>query len=196
MLLNILRQFNWIDIVVLILLFRMTYIAIKNGLPIELFKLLGIISAIYLSMHYYILCSAYLKERAVIKNIPLEFLTFLSFIVLAILGYLIFIILRKVFYRFINVEPVQRLNKWGGFIVGIARGILVISLLMFISVISNINYLNNSVKNAYLGRRIFKVAPAIYSALWNNLACKFRTTETFNKTILEVQSFDSTSPLD
>ena len=53
MIVEIIKQFNWVDIFVIILSVRVLYIAVKNGLPVELFKLLGTIAAIYLSLHYY-----------------------------------------------------------------------------------------------------------------------------------------------
>lgn len=188
---DIIKQFNWIDIVVVILLMRMGYIALKNGLPSELFKFLGTVSSIYLSLHYYSSWSAILKERT-LKNMPLEFLNFFSFLVLVFLGYLIFVILRKLVLKLITVEPVEKLNQWGGFVLGIIRAGLMISLLIFILVISNINYLKNSVEDSYLGKRIFNIAPTTYAVLWNNLASKFMTDEAFNKNIPDiVSSFES-----
>ncbi len=188
MFLSIVKQFNWVDILVVILLFRIGYIAIKNGLPAELFKLLGIISAIYLSLHYYTALSDWIRAHiAAEKKMPLEFLDFLVFLVLAILGYLIFVLLRSIFYRFIKMEAVPRLNKWGGLALGVARGFLLVGLVIFMLVISSISYLKNSVKNSYSGRQLFNVATSTYSWLWNAIASKFMPGEKFNRTILEVQ---------
>lgn len=186
MLLEIFKQFNWVDILVVIILFRISYIAVKNGLPGELFKFLGVLSAIYLSLHYYTVLSDFFRNSLGVKSLPLEFLDFLSFIVLAILGYLVFVSLRSVCCRFIKMEATPKLNKGGGFILGIGRGFLVVGLIIFMLVISTIGYLKNSVNDSYLGKRLFKVAPATYSALWNNLMSKFMAKEKFNKTILEV----------
>ncbi len=52
MLLNIIKQLNWVDIFVLIVLLRTAYISRKAGLPREFFKLLGTVLAIYLSLHF------------------------------------------------------------------------------------------------------------------------------------------------
>lgn len=187
--LEIIRQFNWIDIFIVILLFRVGYAAVKSGLPAELFKLLGTLLATYLSLHYYtVLADWFLASRAELqKKAPLEFLDFISFLVLAIGGYLIFVLLRSIFYRFIKMEAVPNLNKWGGLILGIARGILLAGLIMFMLVISSASYLKKSVANSYFGRQVFAVAPSTYSALWSGLASKFMTTEKFNKTVTEIQ---------
>lgn len=188
MILDILKQLNWFDLVLLILLFRIGYIALRSGLPIELFKLLGTVLAIYLSLHYYTAGADFIRSRfAADKKMPLEFLDFLVFLGLAIAGYSILVLLRSVFYRFIKLEAVDRLNKWGGFLLGIVRGMLVSGLIIFMLVISSISYLRMSVKSSYLGPRFFQVAPNTYSWLWNNLTSKFMAQEKFNKTISEVQ---------
>jgi len=186
-LLDTFKQFNWLDIFVIILLLRIGYIAIKTGLPLELFKLLGTIVSVYLSLHYYSVWADFLKARPALKNIPLELLSFVSFIALVILGHAIFILLRSLFLRFLKLEAVANLNKWGGLLLGIARGILLASLIMFILVISNLGYPKNSVKNSYSGKYLLRVAPATYSTIWNNLASKFMTGEKFNEAIIEVQ---------
>jgi len=186
-LLNILKQFNWVDVFFVILLIRICYVAIKNGFPIELFKLLGTLSAIYLSLHYYIIFPDYIVGRIGAKNIPLEYLTFFSFVALAILGYFIFMLLRKVFSRFIQLEAVPNLNKWGSLILSVIRGFLLISLLIFIFVIAPWGYFGNSVNNSYSGKRLFKIAPATYTWMWNSIMSKFRTQEKFNDAILKVE---------
>lgn len=189
MVLDVITQLNWIDILIVILLFRIGYIAIKNGLPCEFFKILGIIAAIYLSLHYYTGLSDWVTDRMPVaeEKAPLEFLDFLMFLVLAIIGYLIFVILRTIFYRFVKIEAVRNLNKWGGFVLGIARGFLLVALVTFALEISSIGYLKNSVNSSYSGKRVLKLAPLTYSWLWNNLMSKFMTSEKFNQTIVEVQ---------
>jgi uncharacterized membrane protein required for colicin V production len=190
MLLDILKQFNWVDIVVIILLLRIGYIAFKNGLLIELFKLLGTTLAIYLALHYYTTFSDWINQRLPIlrEKVPFEFLDFLSFLALAILGYLIFVLLRSMFYRVINkIEAVPQLNHWGGLVLGLARGILFNSLIIFMLVISSIDYFKNNATDSYLDHRLFKIAPATYSWLWNSFMSKFMPNERFNKTILEIQ---------
>lgn len=192
MLLDVLKRLNWIDFFVVILILRTGYIAMKNGFSIELFKLLGTVLATYLSLHYYLIFSDYIGKPIGVNNIPLEYLTSLIFIVLAILGYLVFVVLRNVFYRFIEMEAVPNLNQWGGLILGLARGVLLVSLIIFILVTSPLGYLKDSVAVSYSGKRLFKITPSVYTSLWNNIASKFITQEKFNKAILEIpKDFDS-----
>lgn len=190
MLLNIIKQFNWVDIFVIILLLRICYIAVKKGFTFESFKFLGTILAVYLALHYYTVLSDWFRGRlpATEERMPLEFLDFLFFVLLALLGYGIFFLLREALSRFIKMEAVPRLNKWGGLVLGAGRGILLASLVVYVLIISSIDYFKESAQQSYLGSRLFQVAPSTYTAIWNNLMSKFMTKEKFNKTILEVQA--------
>lgn len=174
-LLNTIRQFNWVDIFAVILLIRTGYIAIRNGLPVEFFKLLGTVAAIYTAMHYYLRLAGLIGGR----------FPFLFFIVLALFSYLVSVILRNLFYRFIKMEATPRLDRWGGFILGIIRGVFLISLLMFFFLILPGDYFKNSVKGSYSGRYLARIAPATYSKLWNGLFSKFMSQEKINQTINE-----------
>lgn len=184
-LLSTLKQFNWIDILTVIIFIRICYVSLKSGFTVELFKFFGVVLAIYLSLHYYSGLGNLIA--APIKKVPVELFYLLAFTGLVISGNLIFLLLRSIFYRFIHMEAVPRLNKWGGFILGIARCILVMGLLVFILVIPNMGYLKKSVANSYSGKYFLRVAPNIYSGLWNNLISKFNSKEKFNKEVLDIQ---------
>jgi membrane protein required for colicin V production len=186
-LLETLKQFNWVDILFVILLLRTCYIAVKNGFPSEFFRLLGIILATYLSLHYYINFSDYINSFTGKKNAPPEYLTLITFLVLVVAGYLLFALLGRLVSRFIQLEAVPVLNKWGSFILAIVRSFLLVSLIIFIFVIAPGTYFKNSVANSYSGKRLFKIAPATYTWLWDSVMSKFMAQEKFNGSVLKVQ---------
>ncbi|MCX5703618.1 MAG: CvpA family protein [Candidatus Omnitrophica bacterium] len=187
---EIIKRLNWVDLFVIILLFRILYVSLNSGFAAELFKLLGTITAVYISLHYFTFFSDWLVGSAKItiskESMPLEFMDFISFVILALVGYIFFVGLRAFFCRFIKMEAVPTLNKWGGLVLGIARGFLLASLIIFMLVISTLGYLRNSTLDSYLGSRIYKIAPATYNWIWNSLTSKFMGKEELNKTILEV----------
>jgi len=180
-------QFKWLDIFIVILLFRICYVAIKNGLPVELFKLLGTLSAVYVSQHYYTYISFIIQNKLSLQKLPHRLLDFLVFLLLAFLGYMFFVILRSIFYRFIKMEAAEGLSKWGGLLLGLCRGGLLAGIICFTFTISNIDYLNKSVKNSSLGPRFFTVAPDTYEWLWNNLFSKFMPKEKINLEIYKIR---------
>lgn len=188
MLLDILKQFKWVDIFVIILLIRVCYVSFKTGFTIELFKLLGTVAAIFFPLHYYTFFSDRVIQRASTQKMPLEFIDFISFLILAIVSYAVLILLRGVFHRFVKMEAVPILNKWGGLILGVARGFLLTGLLMYMLVISSVSYFKNTVANSYSGKSLFSIAPATYNWVWYSIVSKFTTEGKINNTVMEVQN--------
>lgn len=187
MLYNIVRQINWVDIFVIIALFRICYVAVNTGLPIEIFKILGTIAATYLSLHFYTSFTYFIQSFAGFKSIPVGFYDLLSFVTLAIFGYMIFVFLRKFLANLMNLETVTILNKWMGLALGVARSLLLTSLLICMFVISGSDYFKTSIKDSYSGKTIFKIAPAAYSLMWSGVASKLLPGEKFNKNVSEAK---------
>jgi uncharacterized membrane protein required for colicin V production len=186
-LIGIVQQFNWVDIFFIILLLRICYIAFKTGIVPEFFKTLGALFAIYVALHYYTGLSDLLNSRFDLdKKLPLDFLDFLCFGLLAILSYLVGILFRQAFCRLIKLEAVPRLNKWGGLVIGIVRAVLVCGLFAFILSISTVKYLHDKVAASYFGPSVIKVAPQAYSNIWYGFMSKFVPSEKFNQTVSEV----------
>ncbi|MFA5410606.1 MAG: CvpA family protein [Candidatus Omnitrophota bacterium] len=184
---GVIRQINWVDVFAIILFGRVCYIAVEKGFLSEIFKFFGTILTIYLSLHYYTALGDLLSGRLGIKFIPLEFLDFLCFIFLSLVGYLFFIVVRQLFSRLFQIKAVPYLSRWGGLALGIARGILMVGLGVFMLAISSVTYLRESAVNSYLGKRAIHIAPAVYGGIWNGLTSKFMPGEKFNQTVLEAQ---------
>lgn len=180
---EILKQFNWLDFFVLILLFRIGYVSVKNGLPLELFKLTGVTLSAYFSLHYYIVLSEWAGSFGILGKMPGDILSFILFVILAIAPYLAFVFLRRLFLRLINIEAETRLDRWGGLILGLIRGILVASLVIYICAISPLIYFYNSAKSSFTSRYLVRIAPVTYTLLWEGIVSKFRPDENFNKRV-------------
>lgn len=186
---NFLTQLNWVDVVVVLLFVRICFTAIKGTLFAEFFKLIAVISATYFSLHYFTSLADLIIENTSGKdmpNAPVELVDFIVFCLLAAAGYLLFVFLREALHRVIKMQPLPDLDRWGGLVLGGIRGVLLISLLMFMLCMSSIEYLQRSVGTSYLGRRLFTVAPSLYSGIWNGVISKFNSKEEFNSAVSEV----------
>ncbi|MFH1458513.1 MAG: CvpA family protein [Candidatus Omnitrophota bacterium] len=189
MLSDILKQLNWVDFLMIVVFLRIIFMALSTGFPLELFKLLGTLASLYLSLHYFTLFTDWMGGRspAAKAKVPLQFMDFISFIIIAIIGYLIFVALRLVFDRFIKMETHPLVNKGGALLLGTARGLFLTGLIAFLLVVSSLSYLKDSVRSSFTGRRVFNVAANTYSWTWNHIASRFSVGEKFNSTVLEVQ---------
>ena len=187
MLYTIARQINWIDLFVVIVLFRIIYVAVNTGFIVEVFKFLGTAASVYLSFHYYSTLSAVVYRFVGFKNLPVGFFDLPVFIVLALSGYSVCIIFRKFISRLWKIDAVESWNKWLGIGLGLVRGILLVSLWVFMFTISSSAYLEKCVKDSLTGKSFFRVAPAVYSALWNGVGSKLSAKEKFNRDVIAVK---------
>jgi uncharacterized membrane protein required for colicin V production len=185
--LNFIKHINWVDLFVITLLLRVCYIAAGTGIMIEFFKITGTILATYFSLHYYTRLANILHERFWLESIPLVFLDFICFLILAAVVYLLFVFLRNIFCRFVKMDTVENLNKWGGLIVGVARSFLLVSLFTFGFALSNFGYLEESLQNSYTGRRIFSLAPSVYRWSWENITSKFFVDDKINEAVIKIE---------
>lgn len=176
-------QFNFLDIIIIIISVRICYLAFKMGLAVEFFKLSGVILATYVSLHYYTGLSDIIQRHFIPKGILPAFMDFLVFIILAAGGYLCFIVLRNSFYRYMRLEASPKISQFGGLILGAARLFLTIGLLIYILMISSVRYLNESVKYSYLGSRSVLISANTYGWLWGSVASKFSPKEKFNPAV-------------
>jgi uncharacterized membrane protein required for colicin V production len=185
MLLEILAKFNFLDFIILLVFFRICYMAAKMGLSVEIFKFLGVLFSIYIALHYYTTFSNLMQKRFLPEQMPLEFMDFITFFLLIVLGYLCFIGLRSILSRFIQLNAIPKVNQLLGLILGIGRGFLIVGLISFSLVISSVTYLSGSVEHSYLGSKAFVILPQTYGWLWNNIFSKFSSQEKFNPTVTE-----------
>lgn len=84
------------------------------------------------------------------------------------------------------MEAVSTLNKWGSLLLGIARAMMLSSLIIFMLVISSAGYFKSSVKASYMSKHLFLIAPGTYSWLWKSVTSKFATSEKYNEAVVSI----------
>jgi len=185
MLNNLFSQLNFLDLIIIIILFRICYIAAKMGLSVEIFKLAGVIFSTYFALHYYVVLSDSIRKRFMPEVMPVEFMDFICFLLIIIAIYLCFVLLRSVLFRFVQLNAIPRINQFAGLILGLGRGFLVVGLVSFALAISSVSYLSGAVKHSYLGSRAFIILPQTYDWLWGNIFSKFTAQEKSNSAIMD-----------
>jgi len=191
LLFSILSQINWVDIAVISLFIRILYVAAKNGFIIELFKLIGVVVTIYISLHYYSALAGLLIKRTGVQQYPVVFVEYFIFLLLVLGTYGFFILLRTLFFNFVKMEAIPALSKWGGFVLGFFRAFLASSLVVCVLALSTIPYFSGSAAKSYWGESLYNTAVSTYSFFWNGVMSKFMVHEKFNEDILEVKTFSA-----
>jgi uncharacterized membrane protein required for colicin V production len=182
------RQFNWVDILVFIVFLRIIFISLKQGLEIELFKLLGVCCGLYLSFHYYFSLADYMDGRSQAKALPGPIIQLSAFVILFVLGYLLFWLLRILVFRFMTAQLSPFLSKWGGFALGILRGLLISSLILFALLIPRSVYFRDSIHYSLSGPYVLRSAGDTYSWVWEKIVSKLNPEDKFNNMIHNVYS--------
>ena len=160
---DIITHFNWLDIVILLLVIRGIYLGVTQGLTSELFNFIGIVISLALAAHYY----SQVADVLIINfALPIWLSQFVCFFIIAQLTRLAFKYTIVLVLRILNVQFVPQLEKIGGGIIGFGRGIIVACV--FILTISFLpsKYIADSVYDkSFTGKFLVKAAERTYLSL-------------------------------
>ncbi len=176
-------RFNWIDILGFVIFIRILIVGLKSGAASEAFKVVGALVAAYVSLHYYRTVSIFLGNEYVLDAKTLEGTIFA---VLACLGYGVIGFIRLLFARFVNMEVVPTVSKWGGLILGIFRAFLLTSLLLYFFMATANPYLRKSVKTSFSGPGVVYLAPSVYGFFWDAFMSRLTPQDKFNNAVFDV----------
>lgn len=158
---SVIKKLNWIDVLIIILLVRTTYVGFKKGFLVEIFKFVGGVLAIFIANRYYVELAKFVSGHSFLT---MEASRVLSFIALAFLGYGIIKLLQRLTFLVMKIEVVKGVEKFGGIIVGFLRGIVVSSLILMTLIVMSSSYLTKSVKeNSSLGPHVLRFGYWFYN---------------------------------
>lgn len=132
---------NYIDIIILVLLVGFGILGLRKGIITEAATLLGLGLGLYGAFHFSDFTANLLVERVSIDPKYLNLISFaVTFIVVAVLVFL----LGKLVAKLVKAINLGFVDKIGGFLIGLAKGVLICSLLLMLL---NAFNLNNVIKD-------------------------------------------------
>ncbi len=155
-------SFNWVDIVALVVIVRITYIAIHKGFVIEFFKAAGTFSALFLSYHFYSSFADFFIRHISFLNKRICVIT--GFLAIYFLVYILFRYIREGITLLFKIEPHHIIERWIALILGALRGFLILGVIFFSAELLDVAYITRSVKTAVSYPAIKKVLPFAYKA--------------------------------
>lgn len=159
---NIITKINWVDILVIIILFRVTYVAFQSGLSHEIFPLFATAGTLVLSLHYYHPIAVFLNQNAM--RLPVQLLDLLSFLVLLLGLGIVFKFIGVFVDKVIKVTWHPVVEKFGGLVIGMLRACVVASIVLAILVLIPLPYLQKSIRDRSMtGMYFLGIGPGIYS---------------------------------
>jgi uncharacterized membrane protein required for colicin V production len=157
------QRVNWVDVLTVILLLRTCYIGARTGLSEEVFKMVGVLLALYISMSFYSPLGSKINGGF---SLPQNLVDGVSFLILILLCMLSLKLVALGVTKVVKLAFADKINQWGGFISGLLRGAILMSLLFALFGILQVDYLVKSVDERSLtGPYIKKIAPYVYQVV-------------------------------
>lgn len=185
---EILRNFNWIDILMVCIIVRVVYIGFKNGFIIELFKILTIVFAIFITLHYYSRLGYFLSDKFSFIRVSFDVLSF-CLLWLLVIGF--FKLIRDGVLLLLKIEAHPLFHKWGGLLLGVFRSVMTCSLLFLLLAVIQSNYIVQISKNSFVRPYLNDLAPDIYRGFYDTLITKFFPGEKLNQKVFKLKGFES-----
>ena len=160
---DIIRQLNWIDVLVIILVIRISYVAFQEGLSHEIFPLISGIASIIISLRYYHKLGGFFSNAmpALSKAIS----NFTGFCLLVIGTGLAFKFVRIVLNKVIKVQWHPLIERFGGLVFGACRGAITACLVLETMVMAPLPYLQWSIRDrSFSGVYFVRIGPTVYEA--------------------------------
>jgi uncharacterized membrane protein required for colicin V production len=184
MLTHLINSINWIDVALVLLVVRMILVGVKNGFISEFFKSLGVVAAVFVSLHYYSYLTAWAAHKT---NFIWDYWDLMMFVGLWFAVSLFSKFFRDGILLLFKVETNhQGFDQYAAGIVAVARGILVCSLTIFLILLTHNGPVTRVTLHSYGYKIAGRAAVMTYSFLYNNLVQKLFTGEHYNAAAAQV----------
>ena len=183
MLTDFLSKINWIDVLMVVIIFRILFIGLKNGLITEAFKLFGAIFSVFIVLHYYIAFAGLIFSKL---HFPKAVTLSLSFLILWALVTLIFKLIRDGLLLIFSIETQKHVDRWGGGVLSAVRALIICGLTFYLIILMGIDTPYRMAKTSISRRCFSPVAVGIYSMIYTGLVSKFFPNEKINNQALSV----------
>jgi len=171
-------SFNWVDIVIFIVIARYLYIAKKCELIPEFFKLMGILFATFLGIHYYIGLGKFLKEFALISE---TFSDFIAFLIISILVIVIFILVREGWVIILKMKMHSLFDRFLGLGLLLIRCYLICGMILFSLMLIREKRVLKSAETSLSSIFFRNTSVNVYKVFYGNIVEKFFPDESINK---------------
>lgn len=184
MITHLIKSINWVDVGLALLFLRVIFIGVRNGFVSEFFKSLGAVTAVYVSLHYYAFVAAWAAHKT---NFACAYWNLAVFIVLWFAVTFFFKIFRDGILILFKVEANhQGFDKYAAGILAVGRGLLVVSLAIFMILLIQNAALTKVTMNSYSYKIASRAAVDVYRFLYNNLVDKLLTGQHYNAQVSQV----------
>ena len=184
MITHLIKSINWVDAGLLVLFVRMIFVGVKNGFLSEFFKALGVVVAVFLSLHYYSYLSAWLTMKT---GFAWGYWDLVICMAIWLVVAFFFKFLREGILILFKVETNHEgFDKYAAGLVAVARGIMVASMVIFLILLAHNNLVTRMTMRSYSFKIAGRASVMTYGFLYNNLVSKLFVGEHYNSAVPKV----------
>ena len=184
MITHLIKSINWIDVALVILFARTIFVGVKNGFISEFFKSLGVVVAVFVSLHYYSFLAALAAQKT---HLIWGYWNLLVIAVIWMAVWFFFKLLRDgVLILFKAETNHDGFDKYAAGIVAVGRGLLACGMLIFGVMLAQFGPLTRMTIHSYSYKIAGTAAVTTYSFLYNNLVGKLLTGQHYNVAAAQV----------
>lgn len=176
-------NFNLVDILMLGVVVRSFYVGAKTGFMAELFRLIGIVCATFIILHYYLPFAEFLTKKLFIPEKAQESL---SFTILMIAAILFSFLIREGWLIIFKVEVKSALNKGAGALCSLLTSYLACGLFLLALILWNNSYINQHIQNSLSQPVLQKASVRVYEAAYTAVIRPFFPEEPVNTKVLRL----------
>ncbi|MCK5213989.1 MAG: CvpA family protein [Candidatus Omnitrophica bacterium] len=188
---DILKNTNWLDIITVAILLRCVYIGISKGLVAEELKLVGVLVAMFITQHYFVVFADFLHDFVAI---PVFMAEITAFVILWLIVLVLFKFIREGLFLFLKKKSVSGGKRIIGGLLGISRGVLICSLLFPIMFLSGSEYLDKTARSSFAGFYIIDLSSKAYKEIFSYIVKPFFPNEERNEKALRLKHLDGFKP--
>ena len=170
---------SWVELLNIIILARIIFIGIKKGFIVEFFKFSGILFSVFIAAHYYSGLAEFFQNS--LLNLNVTVYQAIAFVLLWSAGVGLFKLMRDGLLVLFVIEAKPVIDRWGGGIIAVARGILTASLFTFVLVLSNLTVVSNVPSSTLSRKFLAHVVPNTYQFIFDGFIVKFFSDEKLNQ---------------
>ncbi|MCK5013045.1 MAG: CvpA family protein [Candidatus Omnitrophica bacterium] len=155
----------------------------REGIITEIFKLLGVFCAIFVTLHYYAGFADFLKVQFFGEDVSTELF---ALTVLGVLTFVTFILISKGWVLILKIKIHEKIDRYGGIVLSLVESYFACGLIFFALLLANYDYVLTKTRQS-MSRNIFGyVAVDFYRATYSNVIEKFFPSEKINEEAFKV----------
>jgi len=174
---------NVVDVFMVLFMGAMVYFKRSDGIVAELFKLIGVFSAVFITLHYYVRFASILRSNLFAKEIVTEIF---AYCILAVAVLSVFAMIIRGWETILRIKSFEALDRWGNFILSLVRGYLICGLIYIGLLLTGSGYLEPQARQS-LTRHVFRPAAIeFYRFTYRSFVEKIVPGEGINKKVFKL----------